>query len=472
MGLGTASAGYVVAMATLAPPRRGADLPRPTSRSDLRPDIQALRALAVVGVFVYHANPTVLTGGLVGVDVFFVLSGYLISSHLVAELDRTGSIALGRFWARRARRLLPASLTVLAATAVGVAVLVPASLRERFDDDITAAVLYCANWLFASQSVDYFSQADGVESPVLHFWSLGVEEQLYAFWPLLLLGGWALAGRLVRRRTALVGAVLVVSVPSFVVGAVMVAQGDPAAYFVTTARVWEFGAGALVGLAMGRRGGVRETGPFRYDSSLRLAASYAGWGLLLATLLLFRVELGFPGVNAAIPVVGTALVIWARDPQCRWSLARLLRLRPVQLVGETSYSIYLWHWPVLVLLPFALTAWGVIDEPRRAALTWWQLVVVGLGVLSLAWLTVRLVENPVRFSPRTLGCARARCSRSPSPRRWRSAPPCSSPVRPPAGAWTRSGSPARPPRTPSSAGSCRARLRPPAPPCPRRCGTP
>ncbi len=168
-------------MATLAPPRHRSDVRAPASRSDLRPDVQAVRALAVLGVFVYHANPAFLTGGLIGVDVFFVLSGYLISSHLFAELDRTGSIALGRFWSRRARRLLPASLTVLAVTALGVALLVPESLRERFNRDITAAVFYSANWLFAAQSVDYFNQTDGVESPALHFWSLGVEEQLYAF---------------------------------------------------------------------------------------------------------------------------------------------------------------------------------------------------------------------------------------------------------------------------------------------------
>ncbi|MFC6236901.1 acyltransferase family protein [Longivirga aurantiaca] len=385
-------------MAALAPPSRRAPV-RASTRSDLRPDLQAVRALAVLGVFVYHANPALLSGGLVGVDVFFVLSGYLISSHLFGELDRTGSIGLGRFWARRARRLLPASLTVLGVTAVAVAVLVPVSIRERFYSDITAAVFYSANWLFASQSVDYFSQASGVESPVLHFWSLGVEEQLYAFWPLLLLGAATWVGRLVRPRAALLGAVLLVSVPSFVVGAVLVAQGDPSAYFVTTARVWEFGAGALVGLAMRRDAGVRDTGPFRYDSPLRLAASYVGWAVLLAYMALFRVELGFPGLNAVVPVAATALLIWARDPQARWSLARPLAARPVQLVGETSYSIYLWHWPVLVLLPFALTAWGVTDEPSRTALRWWQLIPVGLAVTGLAWLTVRLVENPVRFHP-------------------------------------------------------------------------
>jgi peptidoglycan/LPS O-acetylase OafA/YrhL len=389
-------------MATLAPPRPGGGLHAGGRRSDLRPDIQALRALAVLGVLVYHANPDYLGGGLIGVDVFFVLSGYLISTHLITELDRTGTIRLGRFWARRARRLLPASLTVIAVTAIGVALLAPESLRERFARDLTGAVLYCANWLFAAQSVDYFAQAEGIESPALHFWSLGVEEQLYAFWPLLLLGASAWIGRRWPRGAALVAAVLVVSIPSFVLGAVMVQRGDATAYFVTTTRIWEFGAGALIGLVLRREGVAGATGLWRLDSPIRHAASVVGWATLVVYMVLFRVEHGFPGVNAVVPVAATALVIWARDPQGGWALARPLRARPVQLVGETSYSIYLWHWPVLVLLPFALTGLGLAVEPGREGLGWWQIVVVGLAVVGLAWLTVRYVENPVRFSPRAL----------------------------------------------------------------------
>ncbi|MGD9956206.1 MAG: acyltransferase family protein, partial [Candidatus Nanopelagicales bacterium] len=227
-------------------------------------------------------------------------------------------------------------------------------------------------------------------SPVLHFWSLGVEEQLYAVWPLLLLAAWTWFGRR-RPRAALLGAVLLVGVPSFVLGAVLVAQGDPSAYFVTTTRVWEFGAGALVGLALLRGRG-------RGGPALRLAAAYTGWVLLAAYMVLFRVELGFPGVNAVVPVAATALVIWAGDP--RGPLSRALRARPVQLVGATSYSVYLWHWPVLVLLPYALTAWGIADEPRRLDLGWWEVLLLALAVIGLAWVTLRLVEDPVRFSPR------------------------------------------------------------------------
>lgn len=383
-------------MTVLARPARHDGVRESPGGPGIRPDIQALRALAVVGVLVYHANPSLLGGGLIGVDVFFVLSGYLISTQLFSELDRTGTLALGRFWARRARRLLPASLAVLAITAVGVAVLVPESLRQRFLGDITASVFYCANWLFAAQSVDYFQQADGVESPVLHFWSLGVEEQLYAFWPLLLLGAWAWVGRRTRPSGALLAAVLIVGVPSFVLGAVMVSRGDPSAYFVTTTRVWEFGAGALVGLALRRRPGSGRTG------AVHLAAAYAGWAALLAYMVLFRVENGFPGVNAVLPVAATALIIWARDPQGRWSPAPVLRTSPVQLVGATSYSVYLWHWPVLVLLPFALTAAGLTDIPAPLELGWWQIAVIGGCVVGLAWLTVRYVENPVRFSPHAL----------------------------------------------------------------------
>lgn len=401
-------------------PGTGGGRSSPATRSDMRPDIQALRALAVLAVLVYHMKPELLTGGLVGVDIFFVLSGFLISSHLFGELARTGRISLRRFWARRARRLLPASLTVLAATAVGVALLVPEPLHERFFRDITGAVFYVANWLFAAQSVDYFA-IGGAESPVLHFWSLGVEEQLYVFWPLLLVAGWAWLGRRVPKRAALATAILLVAVPSFVLGAIMVDRGDASAYFVTTVRVWEFAAGALVGLAMLDRGRRRGTGPLREDGALWTIVSYLGWAILIASMVLFRVELGFPGVNAVPPVVGTAMVLWANNPRGSGSLSGVLSARPVQFVGATSYSIYLWHWPVLVLAPYALIAASAAGLAERAGssgtltegqvslllgtggtavddLTWVQLIAVVAVVVLAAWVTTRVVEDPFRFS--------------------------------------------------------------------------
>ena len=198
-----------------------------------------------MAVFVSHLRPEYLSGGFVGVDVFFVLSGFLISSHLIAELSEKGQISFSKFWSRRVKRLLPASFTVLVATALVVWVIAPQALQERFFRDIAAATLYAANWIFSFDSLDYLA-ADNSPSVVQHFWSLGVEEQLYLVWPLVLSVTWlAFAKRGMGVQALGVVLVLVTSLSS-AHSALLVFDNNPIAYFSTLSRVWEFGAGALL----------------------------------------------------------------------------------------------------------------------------------------------------------------------------------------------------------------------------------
>jgi peptidoglycan/LPS O-acetylase OafA/YrhL len=372
---------------------------------NLRRDIQALRALAVLAVFAYHLRPSALTGGFVGVDVFFVLSGFLISAHLFQEFSKTGSLNVVKFWARRARRLLPASFVVLVFSAVSVWLIAPTALQERFYRDIGAATFYVANWVFAADSIDYLA-ADNSPSIVQHFWSLGVEEQLYVIWPVVLLIVWglfgskALAVRLRRGSStslpenveasarksgfkAFAWVLGAITVLSFAYSSWLVYDNNPVAYFSTFSRAWQFGAGALLALAVHRKGvATLAAGKF----GLSHVAAWVGWLSLGGYMILFEATDGFPGWYALVPVIATLLIIWAGDPRGPAAPAWFLHLRPVQFIGDASYSIYLWHWPLIVLVGFS---YSVI--PVRVA------VIILVATLVLSALSMRFVENPFRF---------------------------------------------------------------------------
>ncbi|MEN1976037.1 acyltransferase family protein [Cellulomonas sp. P4] len=347
------------------------------------PSIQALRAVAVSLVVVFHLWPSRLTGGYVGVDVFFVISGFLITDHLLRSAERGGGIRLGPFYARRVRRLLPAALLVLLVTAVATVVVVPRSLWEQFLTGVAASAVYAGNWLFAARSVDYFA-ADNADSPVQHYWSLGVEEQFYLVWPLLLLVLLAVAARVgvAGRRVVLAGLVLLGSV-SFVVSVWWTAADQVVAYYATPTHVWEFVAGGLVAvLGLGARRAARPV--------LAGVAMVAGVGLVVGSAVVLDGATAFPGWVAVVPVVGAVLVIAFGYPQGS-VVARVVELAPVQLVGRISYALYLWHWPVVVLAPY------VLGRP----LWWAEKLVVLAGLVPLAWATTRWVEDPVRrWSPR------------------------------------------------------------------------
>ncbi|HET6826680.1 MAG TPA: acyltransferase, partial [Amnibacterium sp.] len=364
----------------------GAERPQDAGRSAVRADIQALRAVAVTMVVVYHFWPHRLTGGFTGVDVFLVISGFLITSHLLAHPPRRVGDLLA-FWSRRIRRLLPASLLVLLVTLVGSRLVSPETTWADTAGQVKAAALYVVNWRLADDSVDYLA-SQAAPGPVQHFWSLSVEEQFYFFWPILLLLVVAI-GRSVRRgsRAIVAAGVALVVVLSLGYSIVETAAEPARAYFVTPTRVWELGAGGLLAAlsvrANGRRGILDGT---RLPVPVRTGLAWLGWATIAGTAVAFTGSLPFPSWTAVIPVLGAVAVIWANASSGAWSPARATALRPVQGLGDISYSVYLWHWPLLVLVPSAL---------GRSMTTLDKVVVIAVA-LVLAFLTKRYIEDRFR----------------------------------------------------------------------------
>jgi peptidoglycan/LPS O-acetylase OafA/YrhL len=345
----------------------------------LRADVQALRALAVAGVVLYHLWPHVLRGGFVGVDVFFVISGFLITRHLVDEMRRTGRISLRRFWARRIRRILPAALTVLAACVAMLLLAMPRVTWQGNLDEIRAAAAYFENWLLGVHSVDYLA-AENAPSLVQHYWSLSVEEQFYLCWPLLLLLPlMAARSNRVRLRLWLIATLLLVAAGSLVVSVTWTASNPPMAFFATPTRAWEFAVGGLVGTLVRPASGDR-------GRMVRTFASWAGIAAIGYAYVGISSADPFPGWIAVVPVLGAAVFIAAQTPDAQWSIAPAIRPRAVQWTGDNSYAIYLWHWPLIIAAPWVI---------HHATTNLDRVAILALS-LALAGITKRLVEDPVR----------------------------------------------------------------------------
>ncbi len=346
-----------------------------------RPEVQGLRALAVLGVVLFHLWPLRLTGGYVGVDVFFVISGFLISEHLIREQQANGRIVLSSFYARRIRRLLPAALLVLAITAIGVVLLSPRSEIRGFLTEVAASALYVENWLLAFESVDYFA-AESAASPVQHYWSLSVEEQFYLVWPLIVVGAfWVGQRRRHDGRPVVAAAFLLLFVLALAYSIVVTHASPSFAYFATPAHAWEFAAGGLLALTSKRL----ESAGWIARHRLRAAMSWAGLVAIAGSMLFFDGATPFPGALALVPVLGTIAVIAAGTPDVAWSPTRALSARPIQFVGDVSYALYLWHWPLIVLAPALLVReLGTVDK----------VIILGATVV-LAWLTRNHVELPI-----------------------------------------------------------------------------
>lgn len=359
------------------------------AKSDLRPDIQGLRAIAVLIVVVYHLWPNRLTGGFVGVDVFFVISGFLITSHLLRRPPLTMSDVLD-FWARRVRRLLPAALLVLTVTTVGVRLLAPETQWRSWSLDTIFATLYAVNWRLASSSVDYL-QAENAASPVQHFWSLSVEEQFYFVWPLLiLLVLLAAYRRRWRTRGAVLAALGVLAAVSLGFSVFATAHEPASAYFMTPTRLWELAAGALLAAALvtGTEISGTQRNSLPLSPPIRALIAWAGLAAMATATLTYTGATAFPGWAALLPVLGTVAVIAANAPNGRVSPGRFLAWHPMQWLGGVSYSFYLWHWPLIVLLPFLSGGHlGLLDK-----------AVIIVSALVLAGLTKKHVEDRFRVA--------------------------------------------------------------------------
>ena len=271
-----------------------------------RSDIQGLRGLAILLVVCYHAHLSSVSGGFIGVDVFFVLSGFLITGLLFKEFDATGDIRLGEFYARRIRRLLPASAVVLVATVL-TAVLILSPLEQlNLASSGVATALYVSNLFFLRQSTDYLASPPE-DNPFLHTWSLSVEEQFYLVWPTVIL----LLIKLTRSRRTCVGAMALIAMASFVLNVWLTGFAQPWAFFGSPARVWEFAAGGLVAVTPLTLGHGRER--------LRAISSFVGLAMIVVAAATFDRDTTFPSVAALLPVVGTMLgtCVWSRVQRCR-----------------------------------------------------------------------------------------------------------------------------------------------------------
>ncbi len=354
-----------------------------------RPDVEGLRAVAIVLVVLYHVHAGLAPGGYVGVDVFFVISGFLITGQLVRELQTDGRISFLAFYARRARRILPAAMLTVIVIAVASALLLNPLAARRALDDLLPAIYFGANVHFAAQGADYFN-AGLSPSPIQHFWSLAVEEQFYLLWPPLLVAS-SLVWLRVRRRSTrerlqrpMIGAVVVVlgtlAAISLMASIRQTATSPSWAYFSIVTRAWELAVGAVVALAL----------PLvaRLDRRLAIPLSWVGLSCIALAAALFSDTTPYPGDSALLPVLGTAAVICGGSALAsrRFGAEVLLGRPPFQRVGAWSYSWYLWHWPALVLASAAL----------GHSLSEIQALAVAAASLVIAAMSFVLLERPIR----------------------------------------------------------------------------
>ncbi|SDR81643.1 Peptidoglycan/LPS O-acetylase OafA/YrhL, contains acyltransferase and SGNH-hydrolase domains [Agrococcus carbonis] len=340
--------------------------------------------IAVVSVIANHLAGWPV-GGFVGVDVFFVISGFLITGLLVREHERTGRISFVDFYRRRIKRLMPAALLVLAVTVIGSVYLLPQPRAIAAAIDAAFAALFTVNWRLAVVGTDYF-EAGQPPSPLQHYWSLSVEEQFYVVWPIVMVLMLWIAGRLrgdrLGRRRVLLAAASLIAVASFAWALLETATNPSFAYFSTLARAWELGIGAVLAI-------IVQTTRLRIPPAIAPWAGLAGTAGIIASCFLVLPEPGFPAPAGLLPVLSTALVIWAgvEGGERYERVNALLTNRVSHFLGDISYSLYLWHFPVIIL--------GAALLPQESPMF---LALALVATLLLSWASYAWVEDPARRS--------------------------------------------------------------------------
>ncbi len=370
---------------TTARPQHAAAGSPASRKADYRPEVQGLRALAVLMVVTYHVWLGRVSGG---VDIFLLISAFLMTLSFSRKVEAGKPLRLLSHWLHLLKRLLPAVVVVVLGVLIGTWAILPASRWPDVLDQAWASLLYRQNWLLAESAVDYYAQDHSGASPLQHIWSLSIQGQVFLLWPLLFAGA-ALLRRALRRWTNLDGRLLNyrlilavafggVFAASLAYSVDQTATNQAYAYFDTRTRLWEFALGSLLALAL----------PYLKPGRLmRLVLGWAGLAGMLSCGLLLTVDRSFPGFIALWPTLAAAAIIVAGRSGSRYGVDRLLTWRPLVALGDNSYALYLWHWPLLVL---ALAGMG-ISAPNL----WQGLAIVAASVL-LAVLTTRYVEKPLR----------------------------------------------------------------------------
>jgi len=367
-------------------PVHGVQGRRPAPKG-FRGDIEGLRGVTLLAILFFHVDMPGVGGGFVGPDIFFIISGFVITGALWRELDTAGTVRLRQFYGGRARRLLPVSALVGIVTVISSAiVLPPLEIRGVIGDGIACA-LYVGNYRFALQGTNYFD-TDRPPSPFQHYWTLGVEEQFYLLWPVMLAATAWLIMRARRRHRAparttkrpYLVLLTLIAAGSFALSLVTSYSMPPMAYFSLQTRAWDLAVGALVALTAGQWS--------RLPARPAAITSWAGLALIVLACNQLRTTMPYPGTAALLPMIGTVLVIGAGCATPAQGCGPILAWSPMRALGRLSYSWYLWHWPVLVLAP------ALLGHPLGLA---GKLAAVGFSG-ALAALTLRFVENPLRYA--------------------------------------------------------------------------
>jgi len=350
-------------------------------REAFRTDIQGMRAIAVLLVILFHVFPTTMPGGYVGVDVFFVISGFLICGLILRDTEKNGYFNALSFYDRRIRRLLPAASLVLIVTAIASYFLLPETRWVDTGREIIASTLYVENFYLHFQSIDYLT-ADKPPSPLQHFWSLSVEEQFYIFWPFLMLVTVFISRKIkLNLRLAVSVLLAIIFVVSLTTSVIITARNPSAAYFITYTRVWELVIGGLLACLL----------PYaKLTNSVKNIFSALGLIMIFAAGFLFTKSTPFPGYTALLPTVGVGLLLLAGSAipvgAALGPIQKILSFKPAIFIGDISYSLYLWHWPVVI---FTTALFG-----KEISLP------IGTGVIALSIILAaaskKWIEDPVR----------------------------------------------------------------------------